>query len=316
MAMTEITGAKLKSGRSTDFLKMQKKFWQLHLLILLPLAYIILFHYAPMYGVQIAFKKFRPSVGVWDSPWIGLKHFETLFRSYEFSRLIRNTLTLSFTNLIVGFPFPILLAIGINELLSKWYRKAVQLITYAPYFISTVVIIGIVNQLLDSRLGPLSMIIQNLGGQPVEWLKEPGAFVPIYVTTSIWQNAGYTAILYIAALTSIDLCLYEAAIMDGASKLQRIWYIDLPAIMPTAVTLLILSVGYVMNVGYDKALLLQNNFNIETSEIISVYVYKIGLVQNNPAFATAVGLFNSIVNVFLVVTVNKISKKVSGVSLW
>lgn len=293
--------------------------YQLYLIILLPLAYIIIFHYIPMFGVQIAFKDFIAVEGIVGSPWVGLKYFVKFFESYEFWRVIRNTLEISFYSLIAGFPIPVLLALALNNVKNIYFKKCVQLVTYAPYFISTVVLVGILSQFLSTAdYGIINNLIRTLGGNPVMFMANPENFSSVYVWSSIWQGAGWSAIIYIAALSSVDQELYEASTIDGASLLQRVIHIDIPCIMPTMVIMLILATGQIMNVGFEKVILMQNSLNMQRSEVISTFVYKIGLATSLPnySYGAAVGLFNSIINFIMLVLVNSFSKRVSETSLW
>lgn len=293
-----------------------KKHWQLYLVILLPLIYIIVFKYFPMYGAQIAFKDYMASKGIGGSPWAGLKHFEYFFKSPNFWRLIKNTLGISAYSLIAGFPLPIILALSLNEVASGRLKKTVQLVTYAPYFISTVVMVSILMQFFSPQVGFYGNFMRLIGQNPQNIMGIPGYFKSIYVWSGVWQYTGYSSVIYIAVLSGIDPSLHEAAIVDGASKLQRIWNIDIPGIIPTATILLIMNMGQVMNVGFEKVFLMQNPLNMVTSDVISTYVYRIGLVSAQFSFSTAVGLFNSFVNLILIVSVNHIAKRMGETSLW
>jgi putative aldouronate transport system permease protein len=290
--------------------------WQLYLLLLLPLAYLAIFHYAPMYGVQIAFKDFIATKGIFGSPWAGIKHFQRFFASHVFWRLITNTLGISFYQLIAGFPFPIILAILLNEARCRWYKKTVQMITYAPHFISTVVMVSIILQFLEPRFGLVNRVLAAFGGQAVNFIAVPEYFKSIFVFSGIWQNVGYSSVIYIAALAGIDPQIEEAAIVDGASRLQKIRHVDIPGILPTAVVLLILNMGHIMNIGFEKIFLMQNPLNMRTSDVISTYVYRVGLISAQYSFSAAVGLFNSVVNLVLIITVNHIARRLGETSLW
>lgn len=290
--------------------------WQLYLVMLPPLILIAIFSYGPMVGIQIAFKDFTATQGIWGSPWVGLKHFKNFVTSYQFMRLLTNTLGISVYSLAVGFPIPILLALMINECRSEKFKKAVQMITYAPHFISTVVMVSVVLMFLAPRGGMINNIIDLLGGTRTDFIAKPEYFKTIYVFSGIWQGMGYSSIIYIAALAGIDPTLYEAATVDGASKFQRIVNIDIPGIMPTIVIQLIMHCGRLMNVGYEKVLLMQNSLNMKSSDVISTYVYRMGLENAQYSFSTAVGLFNSIINTILLVSVNWICGKISETSLW
>ena len=303
------------SERGT-WLSSRLKAWQLYTLMFLPLVYLIVFKYYPMLGAQIAFKNFNLVKGIWGSPWVGFKHFDRFLKSYQFVRVMRNTLVISFYQLIAGFPLPIILALGLNYLKSARYKKIVQMVTYAPYFISTVVMVSIIMQVLHPRTGLLNLLITSLGWDAVNFMGEEQLFKSIYVWSGIWQYTGYSAILYIAALAGIDPTLYEAGKMDGVSRFKRIIYIDLPGIAPTIIILLILNTGNLMNIGFEKIFLMQNDLNLVSSEIISTYIYKIGLRSAQFSYSTAIGFFNSIINFVLLVTVNRIARKHSEVSLW
>jgi len=302
------------SGNNT--LKKIKKHWQLYLVILFPLAYIIIFQYIPMYGVQIAFKDFIPTEGLFGGSWVGFKYFRNFFSSYNFWTILANTLGISFYSLFAGFPMPIIVALLLNEVGNRKFKKTVQMVTYAPYFITNVVLVSIIIQFLSPRIGIVNNIIDALGGERINFMAVPHFFKSIYVWTGIWQNTGYNSVIFLAALSSIDISLYEAAIMDGASKLRRIWHIDIPGIMPTAVILLILNLGRIMNVDYEKILLLQNPLNYRTAEVISTYVYKLGIERADFSYASAIGLFNSVINLILLVVVNQIARKTNETSLW
>jgi putative aldouronate transport system permease protein len=290
--------------------------WQLYLMMLVPMAIIIIFSYGPMLGAQIAFRNFRAKLGIWGSPWIGLTHFKNFFNSYQFQRVLTNTLGISLYSLIAGFPIPIILAILVNESLHPRFKKGVQLITFAPHFISTVVMTNMILMLLSVYGGPLNNLIAALGGERIDFMAKPEFFKSIFVWSGIWQGMGYSSVIYIAALSGIDPALYEAATIDGASKFQKIIHIDLPGIAPTIVILLILNSGQIMNVGYEKILLMQNGLNMAASDVISTYVYRMGLENAQYSFSAAVGLFNSVVNALLLVLVNQVARKAGETSLW
>jgi len=299
-------------------IKRIRRGWQLYLLLALPLAWLFIFCYYPMYGAQIAFRRFLPGDTVWNAPWVGLAQFERFFKSHMFWTVIRNTITISLYQLIVGFPFPILLALSLNQVRRRRFSQSVQLITYAPYFISTVVIVGILIQILDMRRGPLNMALGLFGVAPIHFLAKPELFPSIYVWSGIWQSMGFNSVIYLAALTTIDPELHEAAVMDGASRLRRIWHIDLPGIMPVAITLLILNMGGILSIGFEKAFLLQNLLNLTTAEVISTYVFKVGIQGGftNYSYAAAIGLLNSLVGLVMIVLARSISKKLTGYDLW
>lgn len=303
--------------------------WQLYLLVLPGVIFLLLFRYWPMLGIQIAFRDFKPIKGIWCSPWAAergqisvFKHFIRFLNSAYSLRIIGNTLAVSVYSLLAEFPCCILLALMMNELRSERFKKAVQFVTYAPHFISTIVLVGIMQQLFayPSALmrtgGVVNTLFQALGGSPVPFMTSETAFRHMYVWSSVWQNVGWGSIIYMATLSGVDPQQYEAALLDGASKLQRVWYITLPALIPTAVTLFILNLGSLMSVGFEKAFAMQNDLNRTTAQVLSTYVYTQGLVDSNYSFATAVDLFNSVINLIAVVTVNAIGRKVAGVSLW
>ncbi|SMF83146.1 carbohydrate ABC transporter membrane protein 1, CUT1 family [Paenibacillus uliginis N3/975] len=315
-APTNLATERAIEARRSPLPRSIRKNWDLYLLIVPVIVYYIIFHYIPMYGVQIAFKDFIASKGITDSPWAGLKHFERFFNSYYFERLIMNTLEIGLYELLVGFPVPIILALLINEVRSKLFRKTVQTITYAPHFLSTVVLVGMLFIFLDPNSGFINMLIRLFGGDPVSFMTEPGWFKTIYVFSGVWQQMGWSSIIYLAALTGIDPQQHEAAKVDGASRLKRIWHINLPGIMPTIIILLIMNVGSVMAVGFEKVFLMQNDLNRESSDVIATYVYRSGIVSAQYSFSAAVGLFNSIINFILLLTVNFISRKVGQNSLW
>lgn len=290
--------------------------WQLYVLIIPTVVYLIIFKYWPMYGVLIAFKDFKPYLGILGSPWVGLKHFERFLRSPNSLQLIWNTVALSVYGLLAGFPIPIFLALGMNYLKSVRFKKTMQTITYAPHFISVVVMVGIINVFLSPSYGAVNVLLEKIGLDSVDFLTDPKDFRDLYVWTGVWQSMGWSSIIYLAALSVVSPELHEAAIVDGAVKIQRIIHIDIPTIAPTIIILLILQLGRIMNIGFEKAFLMQNDLNAKTSEIISTYVYKRGIVGAQYSFSGAVGLFNSVVNMTILVSVNFLSKKVSGSSLW
>ena len=290
--------------------------YELYLFILPALAVIIIFNYIPMYGVQIAFKDFIATKGILGSPWVGFKHFERFFNSYYFTNVITNTLRLTIYATVVAFPVPIILALLLNEVKNKYYKRIIQTVTYAPHFISMVVMASIIIAFLSPSSGVINQIIKALGKEPIAFMEKKSMFPSIYVFSGIWQNAGWNSVMYFAALSSIDPELYEAGKVDGCTRFQKLLHIDLPGIIPMIVILLILNTGNLMTVGFEKVYLLQNNLNIETSEVISTYVYKAGLQRSEFSFATAVGLFNSVVNFVLLVSVNAISRKLGQSSLW
>lgn len=301
-------------------LKKVKKKWQFYLFLFFPLFYIIIFKYVPMIGAQIAFRDFNPVLGIFGSPWVGLDFFKQFLGSYMFARVVKNTITLSVYSLVAGFPIPILLALCLNCIKNVFVKKTIQNILYMPHFISTVVIVGIMTQMFNPVVGFYGTFSQALTGQiPPDLLSSPSAFPHLYVISGIWQSMGWNSILYLAALSNVDMSLHEAAMIDGASRFQRVMYIDFPSILPTIVIMLILNCGSIMNIGFEKAFLMQNDLNLTKSEIISTYVYKVGLGGiggTNFSYATAIGIFNSVINMALLIIVNKISRKLGETSLW
>lgn len=293
-----------------------KRNYDLYLLLLPTLAYIIIFHYIPMYGIQIAFRDFAVTKGISGSPWVGLKHFRRFFETYKAQEIIMNTIQLSLYQLLAGFPLPIVLALLLNQLPSQRYRRFIQTVTYAPHFISVMVLVGMMNVLLSPNSGIINKFLEMLGIESKPFMAEPGWFRHLYVLSGIWQGTGYGSIIYFAALSGISPSLHEAAIVDGATKLQRIWNIDIPGIMPTAIIMLILAFGSIMGIGFEKAYLMQNSRNLENSEIIATYVYKVGLIDGRYSFSSAVGLFNTIINFIILVSINSLSRKISETSLW
>jgi putative aldouronate transport system permease protein len=290
--------------------------WQLYLFVLPAFLYFLIFHYIPMYGVQIAFKNFIPTLGIWGSEWVGFDHFIRFFESYYFWDLIKNTLGISVYELIVGFPLPIILALALNEVKDSLFKRTVQTVTYAPHFISVVVMSGMIIAFLSPATGIINHAIQLLGFDPIAFLSEPAWFKTVYVLSGVWQSTGWGTIIYLAALAGVDPQHHEAAIVDGASRFQRIWHINIPAIVPTMIILLIMNVGSIMALGFEKVLLLQNPLNLESSNVIATFVYQAGLLDAQYSFASAVGLFNAVINAILLITVNKIAKKTSETSLW
>jgi putative aldouronate transport system permease protein len=272
-------------------------------------------HYAPMYGAIIAFKDFMPAQGIWGSPWVGLAWFKEFFESFYFLRLLGNTLILSIYSILFGFPFPIIFALMLNELRGKRFSRTVQTITYLPHFISTVVVVGII-VLFTSRTGPVNELVAMLGGARIGFMGEPEWFRPLFVGSDIWQQFGWNSIIYLAALAGIDPTLYEAAMMDGASRWRQRIHITLPSIAPTIIILLILRMGRLMTVGFEKIILMYNPMTYETSDVISTFVYRQGLLEMNYSYSAAIGLFDSVINFALLLCVNRLSRKLSETSLW
>ena len=288
----------------------------LYLFLLPAVSYIIVFRYIPMYGAQIAFRDFYPGRAILESPWVGLKHFEAFLTSFQFSRVMWNTLLLSLGNLVFSFPLPILLAIGLHYVRHKRLRKASQLITYAPYFISTIVVAGILLVFLSPRTGPINMLLRSMGHAPVFFMGDPDYFRPVYIISSIWQFTGYNAIIYIAVLSNVSPELHEAATIEGASKPQRIWHVDVPVLLPTASVLFILQLGQTLRLGFEKAYAMQNALNLSASEIVQTYVYKVGLLNGQFSYAAAVGLFINVINFAVLLLANQLAKRTTSYGLF
>ena len=304
--------------RKQGFIGRRAKNWQLYLMILIPFIHLLIFRYQPMYGLMMAFRNFNPVQGIWGSPWVGFAHFRRFFDSHMFERVMRNTLTISIYGLIAGFPFPIILALSINYLFSKRYAKIVQTTTFMPFLISTVVFVGIIVQFLGLRHGMLNNLLYWLFGTRIDFMGRADLFHSVFVWTGIWQTAGYGAVIYIAGLAGVDPSLHEAAIIDGATKVQRMRHIDIPGIAPTILTMFILSMGGIISVGFERVYLMQNPLNLASSEVIATHVYKVGLTAPIPqwSFASAIGLFESSVGFVMLVTVNFIIKKLNGAGIW
>ena len=290
--------------------------WQLYLMVLPALLYLLLFVYKPMYGIQIAFREFRFRGGLTGSEWVGLKQFEDLLNSYWFPVALENTLTLSFLNLFLNFPLPIIFALLANELRNEKVKRTLQTVSYAPHFISTVVLCGMVVMFVDPNTGIINTLIEAFGGDGVAFLQNPKFFKWVYVLSGTWQGVGWSAVIYFAALSAVDKGLLEAAEIDGAGRMQRILHINIPTILPTIVIQLILQCGRIMGLGHEKVLLLQNGLNIMGSEVLSTYVYKVGMEQFSYSFSTAASIFNSVCNCILLISVNKISKWLTKESMW
>lgn len=294
----------------------KKSYWQLYVLAFIPFLFVLIFNYVPMYGIVLAFKDFRIRKGIMGSPWAGLKYFEQLFRTPIFPTILRNTIVLSLESLLIGFPVPILLALAFNEIKSHRVKKILQTISFAPYFISTVVVVSILFQMFSYRYGVINSARGLLGLESIDFLGNRNFFRPSYILSSIWQSAGYSSVLYIAALSAVDTSLYEAAAIDGATRFQRVIHVDLPCIAPTIIITLILNAGNILSLGFEKAYLMQNALNYNTSEIIATYVYKTGIEQAQFSFSTAVGLFNAVINAIILLIVNKMADEISGTSLF
>ncbi len=292
-----------------------KKNGLLYIMLLPIVVFFLIFHYQPMYGAQIAFKNFSPGLGIEGSPWIGFKHFISFFESRHFERVVRNTLLINLKDLVFGFPAPILLALMINEVNNRFFKKTVQTLSYMPHFVSQVVLCGLIFEF--SSLGGLFNDLRSMFGlDAIAFLQKPELFQGVYVASGIWQGVGWGSIVYLSALTSIDQEQYESALIDGASKLKQVWYITLPNLLPTIMIMLILRIGQMMNIGVEKVMLLYNPLTYETADVISTFVYRRGILEASFSFSSAVGLFNSVINFVLLLTVNFISKKATQTSLW
>ena len=316
--MANNSGQKNKKQRSANTWKKDiKKNCELYLFLIPAVVSVFIFNYLPMYGIQIAFKDFKPARGILGSKFVGLKWFERFFSSFQFTEILSNTLLLSILLLICSFPIPIIFALIVNQYKDGRFRRILQTVSYAPHFISTVVMVGMVVLFLSPSSGLYGTIVRMFGGDPQNIMGDSAMFRPIYILSDIWQHTGWDSIIYLAALSSINQDLYDAANVDGAGRFKKMWYIEIPALKETAIILLILRLGNIMSMGFEKAYLMQNNLNLATSEIIATYVYKVGLTGTPQySYSAAIGVFNSVINVILIVAFNKLSKKVSGAGLW
>ncbi len=303
--MSKSKAASGTSGKSVS--RRIRSYWQLYLMLLVPVVLTVIYKYIPMYGIQIAFRDYKASRGMFGSEWVGMKWFERFFTSPNCWRMIKNTILLSFYSLLWSFPVPIILALAINQLRFHRFKRVVQTVLYAPHFISTMVVCG----MLRIFLSPSGGLINLIAGTSIDFLSEASMFRTIYIASGIWQDAGWGIIVYMATLANIDTSHYEAARIDGASMFQRIWYIDIPELIPQIVLMLIMSAGSLMNVGFEKVFLLQTDLNKATSDVISVYVYQQGIENAKYSYSTAIGLFNTLVNVILLIVVNTIAGKIS-----
>jgi ABC-type polysaccharide transport system permease subunit len=315
----------MKQGKNgplnSRFITVKKELLQnsnLYLMILLPLIWLIIFCYGPMGGLWMAFTNFRINTGIFGSKFVGLAHFVKFFKSPSFLPLLRNTFLINIYSLAFGFPIPVILALSLNMSRNQSVKKTVQMITYAPFFISTVVMVSIINQFLSYKFGLFAAVVRALGSEPVDLLGMGKYFRHVFVWTGVWQTMGWSSIIYIGALSSISLELHEAAIVDGCTRLQRIWHIDIPGIMPTMVIQLILNVGNIMNIGFEKIYLMQNPANQPVSEVIPIYIYKNSILSQFPdySYTTAVGLFNSVISIILLIAVNQVARRLNETSLW
>lgn len=316
MESTKSRNLRKRSNRGANLWKKVCKNYVLLLFILLPLIHILLFCYKPMYGIILAFKDYDFGLGIWGSEWIGLKHFIKFFKSYRFEQMLTNTLVINLYSLLLSVPLPMGLALVLHYVNGKRLSKTTQMITYAPHFISNVVIVSMMSLMLAKGSGVVNGVFRDIGLEAVDFLGKPALFKHMYVWSDIWQHNGWQAIIYIATLSSVSPELHEAAMIDGAGKLQRIWYVDIPALLPTATILLIMSCGNIMNISFEKIYLMQNNMNISASEVISTYVYKAAFIDGKYDYSTAINLFSSVVNFSLLMFVNWISQKLSDTSLF
>ena len=302
--------------KKQSFKAYMKGHYDLYLLLLPAILYTAVFLYIPMYGVLMAFQDYSPVKGIIGSNFVGLKHFKKFFSTYMAKQIISNTVILSGYSLLASFPFPVILALMLNYCVNRRFGKIVQTVTYMPYFISVMVLVGMMNIFFSTNYVVVNTVLQALGIEPFSFMSSEKSFRHMYVWSGIWQGMGYSSVIYFAALSGIDPTLYEAAELDGASKLQRIRYIDLPSIMPTVIIMLIMSAGNLMSIGFEKAYLMQNDRNSGVSEIIATYVYKVGLIDARYSFSAAINLFNSAINFVILIVINKISRKLSDTSLW
>lgn len=309
----------LRRGNRTSIINVLRKQWArdkyVYLMLLPVMAYYIIFHYGPMYGVIIAFKDFAPAAGIIGSPWVGFMWFRDFFNSYYFWRLIRNTLLINVYDVIFGFPAPIILALLLNEIRCEKFKRTVQTVTYLPHFISVVVVVGMILNFL-ARDGLVNNLIEMMGGKRTAFMIDPRWFRTIYVGSEIWQGVGWGSIIYLAALSNIDPTLYEAATVDGAGRWAQMRHITLPGIAPVVIIMLILRLGRMMSVGYERIILMYNPMTYETADVISSFVYRKGLLEMSYSYSAAIGLFNAVVNFILLITVNRVSRRFSGASLW
>ena len=293
-----------------------RKYAGLYIMLAIPFLWYIIFKYIPMYGLQIAFKRFNPTLGITKSPWVGLTYFKQFFDSYYFGNILWNTVSLSLFTMLVGFPMPIILALLINEIKNTKFQKVVQNITYMPNFLSVVVIVSMLTLFSNRDYGLFNKIGALFGAAPVDFMAKPAWFQPLYVFSNVWQYMGFNAIIYIAALASVDQELYEAASIDGASRMQKIIHISLPCIMGSIIIMFIMRIGSLMSVGFEKVYLMQNSVTLSASEVISTFIYKNGIQKGQFSYSTAVGLFNSVINFTLLMLANFVSKKATKTSLW
>lgn len=321
--MTSAQTLRVRSLKTEERKRKRKRFWSsvkrdryLHLMVLPAIVAVFIFSYIPMYGIQIAFKDYSVSKGVWDSRWVGFANFTSFFDSIYFWRLIRNTVLLSFLSLVFSFPIPIIFALILNEVKNKAFKNTIQTVSYFPHFISVVIVVGMMHTLLSPETGMVNQLIESLGGKPIAFMQSSAWFRPLYIISGIWQGFGWSSIIYLSALTGVSPELYEAAEIDGAGRFRKIWSVSIPAIIPTVVIMLILAIGGLMNVGYEKVMLMYNPGIYEVSDVISTYVYRKSIQGGEFSFGTAVDLFNNVVNFIIIFIANKVSRSISEISLW
>ena len=315
MSITGMHPVSLHKTVSRKWLKTVLQCWQLYILLLPAFIYFLIFNYYPMYGVQIAFRQYRTNLGFWGSPWIGLGHFRRFITFPNFWKIIRNTMVLSAYTIAV-FPLAVIVALLINELTNSKFKRAVQMVTYAPHFISTVVVCSMIMLFLNNSNGIINNLISTLGGERVDFMMHPRYFPHVYVWSGVWQNIGWSTIIYLAALSSVSPELIEASRIDGANRLQIILHVNIPTILPTIVIMLILSCGNILSVGFEKVYLLQNPLNKDAAQVISTYVYEVGLQGAQFSYSTAIGLFNTVINVTVLLIVNTVTQKITNIGLW
>jgi putative aldouronate transport system permease protein len=306
----------VKPTKKVTVLTTFKRDYQLWLMILPAIAVIVIFNYIPMYGIQLAFREFDFTKGLAGGEWVGLKYFDQFIHNYMFKELMKNTITISLATIILGFPAPIIMALIINQVFGRRWKKTLQTTVYLPHFISMVVMVGLLNVLLSPETGVVGHLMKALGLGDINLLASEKTFVPVYVLSDIWQHAGWNSIIYLAALASVDPQLYDSAKIDGASRWQTIRYVDIPAIVPTMIILFILSMGNIINTGFEKIFLMQNPLNLPVSEVIATYVYKIGIISSQFSYSAAIGLFNTLINFVFLLAMNTIAKRFSNISLW
>ncbi|SDK92540.1 carbohydrate ABC transporter membrane protein 1, CUT1 family [Glycomyces sambucus] len=304
------------SGPGRRLRRHVRRYWQLWAMVAPAIAFVAVFAYVPMYGLQLAFREFDFAAGITGGDWVGLKYFQQFFDSPQFWTLLRNTVVISTSTLVAGFVAPIALALMVNQVLGRRRKKFLQTATYLPHFISIVVIVGMLQVFLSPTSGLITRVVGLFGVDGANFFGSADAFVPVYVVSDVWQHAGWNSIIYLAALAGVDPQLYEAAKIDGAGRFSIIRHVDVPALVPTMIVLLVLNMGNVLNTGFEKIFLMQNPLNLGVSEVIATYVYKIGILSNQFSYATAIGLFNTLINFAFLVVANQIAKRVSNTSLW